>query len=221
MRHLLSEFTYKVIEEGRRRAALTMLETAEKVAGIADPRQADDTFHRESLAYLSLGEEDQDILASIVYDATNVELAIEAISDVNGDDECLILSRRALRLLEDYPQNPGLFYIAFAIEMLSGKPDRAARYFESVAGFGQSNYDLSREECSRWFLEFVNSSSGADVTAEMLNSVIPRVAQTIGAYPDDLLKSVRTDQAERLRRVNRVYRLAVDVAKERSCKSMK
>lgn len=215
MWHLLAEFTYKVIEEGRRRATLTMLEAAERAAEASTWEEMDGTFREELLAYLSLGDEgERDVLLDVVYNATDAAILMRAVESASEREERVRLSRRSLRLLEDYPQNFGLFFTLAALEMIDGEPKKAVRYVESMVKFGKENYGLRRVDILERLLAFLHSPLGVLVSAEMLNDVTPGLARVFDLSVDELLSSINTEQARYLKTINRLYSFATNVSKE-------
>ncbi len=121
LRHLLSSFTYKVLEEGRRRAILTMLETAEKAFAAGDVDDVDDRFRQELLAYLSTEDEGQIDVLDVLANATDTELLLRVMERYVSDDAVDNMIGQSLRLLEDYPQHYGLHYLLTMGYLLRGE----------------------------------------------------------------------------------------------------
>ena len=116
--HLLTNFTYKVIEEGRRRALMTMLDASRKATQFEYLDEAEAFLREQIVGYLSTGSPDDEEtgLASILYDATDIGKLLRVIDhSISAQEEGATL-QQALRLLEDYPQHYGLYFIAAAIQ---------------------------------------------------------------------------------------------------------
>ena len=199
MRHLLTDFVYKVLEEGRRRAVKTMLDAARKAAEAGSSDQEDQVLRSQMLAYLSTDEQMRKgrVIRALLNDATNLELLLEVISTRKREN----LLGSASRLLEDYPQHYGLHFIQAAVYALEGDMARFATALISMTSFGTTNYGLSVKECQVNFTAFINSSVGRCMSAETIDEMLPIMAICFRSSEDALLSLIASPQAEMVKKV--------------------
>lgn len=209
MRHLLSDFVYKVLEEGRRRATKTMLDAANLAANAKSDTETDRILRAQMLAYLSTDEQrgSKRGIRAILNNATNMKLIIEILKEGNRSS----LLGQTSRLLEDYPEHYGLHFIQAAIYALDGNVGRFSTAFESMVSFGQRSYGFSMKQCRDNFISFLNNPIAKGIKAEDLAKLLPPMANCFGESEEAILKSISTDQARMLKRVNSLYNLAVSV----------
>lgn len=209
MDHLLRSFVYRVLEESRRRSTLIMLEAAKRAASAGSIDATDAEFRREMLAYLATDEQlgKKRGIRSVINDATNVSLLLSVLGqrDEAGLRELL---GQSSRLLEDYPQHYGLHFLQAAAHCLNGDFDRMGTSLRSMVGFGIESYGLTQDECRQNFVTFLNSKSARGIQAETIDALLPVLGNALDTDPDDLLASMTSNQAKKLKQVNRLYEIA-------------
>jgi hypothetical protein len=206
MRHLLGNFVYKVLEEGRRRAAKTMLDAANIAADAGGGDATDREFRRQMLAYLSAGSQRAkgNGIKSLLNNATNLELINEIIQHSDRSE----LLWQSSRLLEDYPEHYGLHFIQAAIHALNGDVARFKVSLRAMAGYGTGNYGLSLDECEVDFIAFLDNQV-VDLSAEAIESLLPAMSECFERDADELLSLMSSPQASILKDINTFYKIAM------------
>ncbi|WP_443730292.1 DarT ssDNA thymidine ADP-ribosyltransferase family protein [Slackia isoflavoniconvertens] len=213
LRHLLQTFTYRVIEEGRRRAIMTMLEAARRAASTENTIEAEENLRNEIIAYLNIGDDGEDEgLGSILYDATNVQKLLSIIKASDDDPRSMI--QQALRLLEDYPQHYGLYYIAAALQAIEGSEEEMARSLRSMFLFGEQSYGLSKGTCAENFLAFLNDAQASRVSLEATNRTLDLLAELSNRKREDLLAEGKSATLARIRNIDKMCVLFPTIEKE-------
>ena len=78
----------------------------------------------------------------------------------------------------------------------------------SMVGFGIESYGLTQDECRQNFVTFLNSKSARGIQAETIDALLPVLGNAFDTDPDDLLASMTSNQAKKLKQVNRLYEIA-------------
>lgn len=216
LRHLLANFTYKIIEEGRRRAIMTMLDVARKTAGIGDVDDAEAYLREQIVGYLSAGdvEDDEVGLASILYDATDVAklLAVIEYAVTEGEENAVL--QQALRLLEDYPQHYGLYYVVCALQLRTGKIAESLRSIKSMAHFGKESYGIDERQCVGNYLRFMRSSSASGASLVAFDKTLRALSEISGDSYAELLKRIPSKKRATIEGINRLEWILTQVDKE-------
>ena len=187
--HLLANFTYKIIEQGRRRAIMTMLDVSRKTAQF-DNLDAAEAFLRDQIvSYLSIGDtEDEGTgLSSVLYDATDVGKLLEVVEQAASLQEERAILQQTLRLLEDYPQHYGFYFIAAAIQTLEGDVDGSIRSVRSMIRFGVESYGLSADQCAYNFMKFLGGAIADPVGLEVKDGILIELSETADVSYGSLL----------------------------------
>lgn len=206
VRQLLSNFVYKVLEEGRRRAITNMLSAANKAADAGSDDAVDHELRSQMLAYLSTDDRKgrNRNIKSLLNNATNVKLIHELLANSKRNE----LLGQASRLLEDYPEHYGLHYIQAAVYALEGDVERFEPALRSMTGFGGSSYGLSAGKCEENFIAFLNAPMAREIRAETLEELIVPMANCFGRSESEVLEQITSPQAAMLKEVNILYRIA-------------
>ncbi len=208
MRHLLSSFVYKVLEEGRRRATKTMLDAACRAADAGSDDATDRELRKQMLAYLSTeGRKGKKRgIRSLLNDATNVKLIFEILGGGNRSD----LLGQTSRLLEDYPEHYGLHFIQAAIYALDGDVKQFGPSIRSMTSFGTRNYGLSKGQCADNFSAFLNDPMAGEIPAGTIEKLLAPMAEAFSCDEDEVLDQINSPQATMLKEVNALYKIATD-----------
>lgn len=212
LRHLLQTFTYRVIEEGRRRAIMTMLEAARRASSIEDEIEAEENLRYEIISYLNTDDSEEQGLGAIIYDATNIPKLLAVIRD--GSSNPRSEAQQALRLLEDYPQHYGLYYIVAAFQSIAGESNEAARSLSSMFLFGEQSYGLSANQCLENFLIFLESDMGSLIPIEAMETVLQHLADRSDTSYTSLLSGLKGEKPARIRSLRRFAKLFTTIDEE-------
>lgn len=221
LNHLLANFTYKVIEEGRRRAIMTMLNASRKAAQFNQINDAEKFLREQIVGYLSTGGSDDEEmgLASVIYDATDVGKLLKVIEQaVVAHDEAPTL-QQALRLLEDYPQHYGLYYIAAAIQAREGDIAGATRSVRSMVHFGMENYGLSAERCAQGFMRFLGNAMAEHVGIEGKDKLLIELSETTGVSYGELMGKLPQRDARMISSLDRLESILSRIDEEMEWKT--
>lgn len=206
MRHLLTSFVYKVLEEGRRRATKTMLDAANSAADAGGGDATDNELRRQMLTYLStdgqLGEAHG--IRTLLHDATNLRLIMDTIQQVEKSK----LMGQTSRLLEDYPEHYGLHFIQAAVHALEGDVRSFGPALRAMTSFGTRNYGLTYDECAARFVAFMSSEVARNISAETIEALLPIMSNCFGRSDNELLALITSPQANMLRDTNAIYGIA-------------
>lgn len=214
--HLLTNFTYKVIEEGRRRAIMTMLDASRKASQFEYLDEAEAYLREQIVGYLSTGGSDDEEagLASILYDATDVGKLLRVIDHAISSQEERATLQQALRLLEDYPQLYGFYFIAAAIQAREQDAASSARSVRSMVHFGTENYGLSAEQCAHNFMRFLGGSSAEPVGIETKDKLLIELSGTTGVSYGTLMSELPRADAQTISNLDSLERLINGIDKE-------
>lgn len=191
LRHLLTNFTYKVIEEGRRMSLRTILEDMRETAAIQDEEQAEKYLRNRIVDYLTTENGDEEVtLTSILHDATDIQKLLAIIERAVADENERTVIQQALRLLEDYPQHYGLYYIVAALQARENDLKRTMRSLRSMIHFGTESYGLTEWQCAENFMLFMESSLALGLSVDMLDSVLHLLADAMEVEFVELLARV-------------------------------
>lgn len=206
LRHLLSNFTYKVIEEGRRRALMTILDAMRKAAAIQDAAEAEEFLRNQIIAYLTTESDDEEgeevTLTSILHDATDVKKLLLIVERAVANEDERTVVQQALRLLEDYPQHYGLYYIAAALLAIEDDSKAAIRSLRSMIHFGTENYGLTERQCADNFLLFMETPCALGLSADVLDAILRFLADVMETEFVDLLVQVPCKKKELVRSIH-------------------
>ena len=207
--HLLSTFTYGVVEKSRRRAISTFLEAAEKAAHAANKAEADESFRTDLLAYLSIGDMQHKGLNNILNDATNLDLIADIIyqAGINGETPS-DLRLQCQRFLEDYPEHYGANFILAITSFADNKLKRFSQELKTSIHFGINQYSLSIDQCLETMIGFLNSQAGSAVSAEELTTILPILANAYQTNQNSILFQLHSEQAIMLQKLNTIYRIS-------------
>ncbi len=220
--HLLKNFTYEVIEEGRRRAILTMLEAATKAstAYATDGKNAaDDALREELLAYLSIEKkEEENSLQSIRNNATKISTILNIIEANPSENAWRDLAGQTARLLEAYPQHYGFYLIRTIETLLLGEYVQCVSSLKAAIEFGQSSYGVPPKRCLDDFVKCMNTKIASRLTAEELDEVIPDIANLFKIDEMDLICRLKSKQADILREINQMVSIVSCIEEGRKWK---
>lgn len=216
---LLKEFTYKVVEEGRRRAIAKMLDTAKAAAACSSRGEADAEFRRRLLAYLHTDKSDAKKsarLQDVINNATDVRLLNRVIKASSTQAKRDNLLGEADRLLEAYPQHYGLHFIQASAYMSAGEYSKMVDAIASAAKFGAQSYGLDELRIQHDMVSILNSEAARVIDAETWNRIVPRISKVLSLSVRDLYAVLNAEQALIAGKVNLMYELAEAVTERRS-----
>jgi ATP-dependent DNA helicase RecQ len=215
---LLREFTYKVVEEGRRRALSKMLDTAKSAASCKNDREADAEFRRLLLAYLhqdkSSGRKSAR-LQDVINNATDISLLRNVIKANSTKAKRANLLGEADRLLEAYPQHYGLHYIQAQSYMSAEDYPKMIDAIKSVVRFGIQSYGLIEQRVQDDVINILNSNDAKKIPAETWNSIVPQISESLSMTESELYVRLSAEQAVYSGKANSVFKVAETVRKRR------
>lgn len=215
LKHLLANFTYKVIEEGRRRAIMTMLDVSRKAAQFEHLDEAEAFLREQIVGYLSTkNTDDEQGLASILYDATDVEKLLRVIEQAVFSREEGVTLQQALRFLEDYPQHYGLYFVITAIQACSGDSNNVLRSARSMIHFGTENYGLSARQCADNFMRFLGGTAASSVSIEVKDRLLILFAETAAVSYDTFLGKLPIEDAQTISSIDGLVSIVNRIDKE-------
>ena len=216
LRHLLANFTYKVIEEGRRRAIMTMLDAGRKAAAYDDIDEAESFLRSQIVGYLSTsGVKDEEVgLNAILYDATDVSKLVRVISHAISEEQEGVILQQSLRLLEDYPQHYGLYYIVAAIQAYQGNRADSIRSVRSMVHFGIENYGLSDKQCARNYMKFMESHSASGIGIEILDKTLIALSETTGCAYGELIENMPYEKRRAIVSIDKLDAIMAKIDKD-------
>lgn len=213
--HLLTNFTYRVIEEGRRRAMMTMLDASRKAAGFDHVDEAEAFLRKQIVGYLSTeSTDDGQGLSSILYDATDVGKLLKVIKQAVSNQYEDATLQQALRLLEDYPQHYGLYFIVTAIQARQGNDAEAIRSIRSMIHFGMENYGLSAEKCAQSFMRFLGGADASTIKLEDKDRMLIELTRITGVSYGELLGKLPAEDVQTISNIDRIEPLVNRIDKE-------
>ncbi len=216
LRHLLANFTYKVIEEGRRRAIMTMLDAGRKASAFDDVEEAESFLRSQIVGYLSTsGVEDEEVgLNAILYDATDASKLVKVISHAISEKQEGAILQQSLRLLEDYPQHYGLYFVVAAIQAYQGKAMDSTRSVRSMVHFGVENYGLSDKQCAQNYMKFLESPSASSIGIEVLDKTLIALSETTGCSYGELIESIPYEKRRSIISIDKLDTIMAKIDKE-------
>lgn len=215
LNHLLTNFTYKVIEEGRRRAIMTMLDAGRKAAGFSRVDEAEAFLRKQIVGYLSTeSTDDGQGLASILYDATDVGKLLKVVKHAIAAQEEDAILQQTLRLLEDYPQHYGLYFVVSAIQAYEGNSGESIRSIRSMIHFGMENYGLSAKQCAQSFMKFLGGSEASSIKLEDKDRLLIELASITDMSYGELLGKLPAEDVQTISIIGRLEPLVNHIDKE-------
>jgi superfamily II DNA helicase RecQ len=216
---LLREFTYKVVEEGRRRATLNMLEAAKAAAICKSDSEADAEFRKRLLAYLSTDMKNAGKksarLQDIINNATDIGLLNRIIRSGSTKAKRENLIGETDRLLEAYPQHYGLHYIKAAMYLGLGDYSKFTTALQTIMRFGEQNYGLSKQRIGEDIIKLLNAKVAEHIEAEVWNQIVPHISSLITLTEDELYEQIESEQAKFSKKINTMFEIANLVKRRR------
>ena len=173
---LLLQFIYEHVEKARRRSLQEMLLAAERAVNGEDIRK--DILHYLQLSQFS------DALEKV---ADSSQAGVDCIQDVLGEvmtaNDAADLRGSAARLLESYPDQPGLLLLRGSAELMAGSPDADVAYQNIRAALSAADNLYSVE---RGVLE--------DALIAAVRTVMTRGGSTVGPLLKAIAESPLTDR---------------------------
>ena len=168
----LIEFVYDHVEKSRRRALFEMLQAAQAAAG--HPSKGSQVLRERVLRHLEWSEFD-DVLQRVIDSHQGGLDAVAGVFDQVDTPTAAGTLRGAVgRLLESYPDQPGLLLIRGVAEALArdSKQDALHQDIQAALTYAKSTYRIDREIIADAFGEAVSASSGKSRTSETIVTAI-------------------------------------------------
>ena len=203
---LLREFTYRVVEEGRRRAIYKMLDVATQASRCRSKEEADELFRKMLLDYLKVDR--QVGLADLVNRATDFDLARKLAKKATSMRAAESLAGQIDRYLEAYPQHFGFHFMQLLLYLRCGKDDAFVRSFGNAAYYGRESYGLSDEAVRSALLSGIEDvKKKSKVSIEAWNGVLATAEKEWGSHAENSFSRIDVEQLQEAITVRSCYRI--------------
>ena len=168
----LIEFVYDHVEKSRRRALFEMLQAAQAAAG--SPTEGNQVLRERVLRHLEWSEFD-DVLQVVVDSKQGGLDAVAGVLDLADTLTAAGTLRGAVgRLLESYPDQPGLLIIRGVAEALAGdsKQDTLRQDIQAALTYATSTYRIDREVIADALGESIRAASSKGQTGKAIVAAI-------------------------------------------------
>ncbi len=168
----LIEFVYDHVEKSRRRALFEMLQAAQAAA--SNPTNGNQVLRERVLRHLEWSEFD-DVLQMVVDSSQGGLDALAGVFDQVDTPTAAGTLRGAVgRLLESYPDQPGLLIIRGVAEALArdSKQDALRQDIQAALTYATSTYRIDREVIADALGESINAASSKGQTGEAIVAAI-------------------------------------------------
>lgn len=208
VRTLLQEFTYKIVEEGRRIAMRNMLVYATEASQISNPEKSGEYLRNKILDYLSTSEVIR--VQDLISHATNIAFLNEFFKRIPSKKVADKILTQINRLLESYPEHFGLYYIIFKIQVKYGALDQAIQTMNKALYYGIHSYSMKEELL---YENIVVILCCENLSEEESNRILQTVSNELGEkYMDKLVKQFSNKTLKKaygINRLNKISQLAV------------
>lgn len=209
VRTLLSDFTYKVVEEGRRRAIHKMLDVATAASKCGSDQKAEELFRRQLLDYLRVDKKLK--LGDAVGRATDAALARRIVEEAKSKRKLQLLVGQIDRYLEAYPQHYSFFYMRFVAAAKLGEVEVAVTSLENMFAYGSESFGLDGGRMLKDVAEALPLMKVFNLDPEGWNAVLELVRSRFGAEAEALLAAGGNENAEKAARARACYRVVQEV----------
>ncbi|WP_410501887.1 RecQ family ATP-dependent DNA helicase [Exiguobacterium acetylicum] len=207
---LLEEFTYKIVEEGRRIAMRNMLVFTTEASQINDPKESGEHLRKKIVDYLSVSDAINSL--DFTVKGTDLEELNSLFSSIKSKRAASRTTSQISRLLEAYPENFGLYYILLKIQIKYFKKQDAMRILNLALQYGRSSYDMKKDFL---FTQVVSLLCKEDLDAPEWNQLLQIVNNELGtAYVNKLVETYENDTLKKVYLTNKLSLLSNKLIKE-------
>ena len=168
----LIEFVYDHVEKSRRRALFEMLQAAQAAAG--NPTEGNQVLRERVLRHLEWSEFDDALQMVVDSSQGGLDTIAGVFDQVDTPTAAGTLRGAVGRLLESYPDQPGLLIIRGVAEALArdSKQDTLRQDIQAALTYATSTYRIDREVIADALGESVKAASSKGQTGEAIVAAI-------------------------------------------------
>lgn len=168
----LIEFVYDHVEKSRRRALFEMLQAAQAAAG--NPTEGNQVLRERVLRHLEWSEFDDALQMVVDSNRGGLDAIAGVFDQVDTPTAAGTLRGAVGRLLESYPDQPGLLIIRGVAEALArdSKQDTLRQDIQAALTYATSTYRIDREVIADALGESVKAASSKGQTGEAIVAAI-------------------------------------------------
>ena len=168
----LIEFVYDHVEKSRRRALFEMLQAAQAAAG--SPTEGNQVLRERVLRHLEWSEFDDALQMVVDSNQGGLDTIAGVFDQVDTPTAAGTLRGAVGRLLESYPDQPGLLIIRGIAEALArdSKQDTLRQDIQAALTYAMSTYRIDRELIADALGEAIRTASGKGQTGEAIVAAI-------------------------------------------------
>lgn len=207
---LLKEFTYKIVEEGRRIAMRNMLVYTTEASQIQDPKKSGEYLRNKILDYLSTSEAIR--VQDLISNATNIAFLDEFFTKIPSKKVANKILTQMNRLLEAYPEHFGLYYTMFRIQVKYGTLEVAIQTMNNALYYGVQSYGMKKDVL---YTNLVAVLCRKELNEDEFNRVLQIVSNELGEkYVQKLLKQFNDEILKKVYGINRLNKISQLAVKE-------
>lgn len=207
---LLNEFTYKIVEEGRRIAMRNMLTFTTEAAKIEDSRMGGEYLRKKILDYLSTNEKIK--VNELISKATDLTELDNFFNQISSEKMASRILTQSSRLLEAYPEHFGLYYLMFRIHDKYSTRELALKTMSASLYYGVHSYGMEKDILFNHVVSLICTQS---LSKSEWNSIIQIVINELGEeYAQKLLEQYESDTLKNVYLLNKLSSLSNRVIEE-------
>ncbi|WP_214759664.1 RecQ family ATP-dependent DNA helicase [Exiguobacterium sp. s129] len=207
---LLKEFTYKIVEEGRRIAMRNMLLFTSEASTFDDPLQGGEHLRKKIIDYLSTG--DKVNVSDLISKATDLEALHDFLNRVTSKKMAHRVLTQTSRLLEAYPEHFGFYFVMLNLQVKYDTIESALNTIRYSLHYGKQSYGMDRDFL---YTHVVSALCNHTLNESDWNSVLQIITHELGdEYRQCLLDDYESDALSRAYLIHTFHTLSNEVLKE-------
>lgn len=207
---LLEEFTYKIVEEGRRIAMRNMLTFTTEASAIEEPKESGEHLRKRIVDYLSISEKIN--ASNLLPKATDFKELDLFFTEIKSKRAATRIIAQINRLLEAYPQHFGLYYTMVKIQMKYFKRQDLMSVLGFALHYGLSSYGMKKDLL---YQQVVYPICQETLDASEWNQLLQIVSKELGtAYVDRLINTHTNETLKGVYLTNKLSFLSDKLVKE-------
>jgi RecQ family ATP-dependent DNA helicase len=207
---LLNEFTYKIVEEGRRIAMRNMLLFATEASEIEDAKQSGEYLRAKMLDYFATNETIKvEDLISFATDLKYLDKFFKKITSKKKADKVLV---QINRLLEAYPQHFGLYYVMYKTQVKYKQNEAAIKSMNYALHYGANSYGLEKETLYKYVVKSICKSQLTEIECNVICQIVE--SELGSEYLIKLIDDVQIEEMKNPYLINRLNSIITNNIKE-------